>query len=478
MGISKKKILIVEDNEYVLESIKLLLSKEGYDVATASDGLAAIELFKNGQYDLVIADIKMPQMDGMELLQRLKSESPDISVIIMTAFGSIKNAVEAMKMGASDYITKPISSEEIKLVIQKVFEKQDLVTEVKTLREELEGRYKLDNIIGKNQKMQEIYDLILNVSLTDATVLIMGETGTGKELVAKSMHFNSGRKNKPFVPINCSALPETLLESELFGHEQGAFTGAVKQRLGKFELANGGTIFFDEIGDLPPSIQTKLLRVLQEKEFERVGGNQTIKVDVRILAATNKDLSIAIKQGTFREDLYYRINVIPIILPPLRERREDIPLLAAHFLEKCCATLKKDITAISQETMNAMISYSWPGNVRELENCIERAVIMTKDNIITDVNLSKEETSLPVQTGTIAPSDGSTVYFDDNRITTLLYEDFISYCEKQYITKTLEKHKGRVGLSAKNAMMDTKTFYRKMKKHAINKKDFKNPNSQ
>lgn len=470
MTISKKKILIVEDNEYVLGSIKALLSKEGYDVATATDGSAAIELFKKRQYDLVIADIKMPQMDGMELLQRLKSETPDISVIMMTAFGSIKNAVEAMKMGACDYITKPISSEEIKLVIQKVFEKQDLITEVRTLREELEGRYKLDNIIGKNQKMQELYDLILNVSSTDATVLIMGETGTGKELVARSIHFNSVRKNKPFVTVNCSAMPEALLESELFGHEHGAFTGAVKQKLGRFELANGGTIFFDEMGDLSPSIQTKLLRVLQEKEFERVGGNQTIKVDVRIIAATNKDLSTAIKQGTFREDLFYRINVIPIILPPLRERKEDIPLLAAHFLEKYCTILKKGIRAISNDSMNAMISYNWPGNVRELENIIERAVIMAKNNIITDINLSKEGAR------TITPSDSLTISFEDNHITELMYEDFIGYCEKQYITKALEKHQGRVDLSAKSAMMDTKTFYRKMKRHDINKKDFKKPN--
>ncbi len=470
MSVSKKKILIVEDNEYVLGSIKLLLSKEGYDVTTATDGPAAIELFKKRQYDLVIADIKMPQMDGMELLQRLKNESPDISVIMMTAFGSIKNAVEAMKMGACDYITKPISSEEIKLVIQKVFEKQDLITEVRTLREELEGRYKLDNIIGKNQKMQEIYDLILNVSSTDATVLIMGETGTGKELVARSIHFNSGRKNKPFVTVNCSAMPEALLESELFGHEHGAFTGAVKQKLGRFELANGGTIFFDEMGDLSPSIQTKLLRVLQEKEFERVGGNQTIKVDVRIIAATNKDLSTAIKQGTFREDLFYRINVIPIILPPLRERKEDIPLLAAHFLEKYCAILKKDIRAISNDSMNAMLSYNWPGNVRELENIIERAVIMAKNTIITDINLSKEGAR------TITPSDSLTISFEDNHITELMYEDFMGYCEKQYITKTLEKHQGRVDLSAKSAMMDTKTFYRKMKKHDIDKKAFKKPN--
>ncbi len=467
MGISKKKILIVEDNEYVLGSIKLLLSKEGYAITTTTDGPAAIELFKKEQYDLVITDIKMPQMDGLELLQRLKGEFPDISVIMMTAFGSIKNAVGAMKMGACDYITKPVSSEEIKLVIQKVFEKQDLTTEVKALREELKGRYKFDNIIGKNQKMQDIYDLILNVSSTDATILIMGETGTGKELVARSIHFNSERKNKPFVTINCSALPEALLESELFGHEQGAFTGAIKQRHGKFELANGGTIFFDEMGDLLPSIQTKLLRVLQEREFERVGGNQTVKVDVRIIAATNKDLSIAIKQGTFREDLYYRLNVIPIILPPLRERKEDIPLLAAHFLKKCCTILKKDVRAISQEIMNAMISYNWPGNIRELENLIERATIMAKNNIITDINLSEEGAR------TIAHLDGFTISFDDNHITELMYEDFIGYCEKQYITKALEKYHGRVDLSAKSTMMDTKTFYRKMKKHAINRKDFK-----
>lgn len=462
--IAKKKILLVEDDEYVLGSIKILLNKEGYEVNTALDGLEALGLYRKDSYDLVVADLKMPQMDGIELLKQLKLEFPDVSLIMMTAYGSIRTAVEAMKMGAYDYVTKPVSAEEIRLVIQRAFERQNLIIEIRTLRKELEERFGLDNIIGKSYAMQRVYDLILQVAITDATVLITGETGTGKELVAHAIHHNSKRKNCPFVVINCSALPETLLESELFGHEEGAFTGATKQRIGKFEFADTGTVFFDEMGNLPLSMQTKLLRLLQEKSFERIGGNQTIKVDVRVLAATNKDLNKLSEEGCFRKDLYYRLNVIPIQLPSLKERREDIPLLVTHFIEKYNKVFKKEIKSISQDVLNMMMSYCWPGNVRELENLVERTVIMAKDYVITEIELP-----MPNQKQARERFEDT----DNDQITDNSLEDFLAHYENIYITKLLKRCKGRIDSSAKISGIDVKTLYRKMKKYNINKDIFK-----
>lgn len=462
--IMKKKILLVEDDEYVLGSIKILLNKEGYEVNTALDGLEALDLYRKDSYDLVVADLKMPQMDGIELLKQLKLEFPDVSLIMMTAYGSIRTAVEAMKMGAYDYVTKPVSAEEIRLVIQRAFERQNLIIEIRTLRKELEERFGLDNIIGKSYAMQRVYDLILQVAITDATVLITGETGTGKELVAHAIHHNSKRKNCPFVVINCSALPESLLESELFGHEEGAFTGATKQRIGKFEFADTGTVFFDEMGNLPLSMQTKLLRLLQEKSFERVGGNQTIKVDVRVLAATNKDLNKLSEEGCFRKDLYYRLNVIPIQLPSLKERREDIPLLVTHFIEKYNKVFKKEIKSISQDVLNMMMSYCWPGNVRELENLVERTVIMAKDYVISEIELP-----MPNQKQARERFEDT----DNDQITDNSLEDFLAHYENIYITKLLKRCKGRIDSSAKISGIDVKTLYRKMKKYNINKDIFK-----
>ncbi|TLD40071.1 MAG: Response regulator of zinc sigma-54-dependent two-component system [Candidatus Jettenia ecosi] len=462
--IRKKKILVVEDDEYVLGSIRILLNKEGYEVNTALNGLEALNLYRRESYDLVIADLKMPQMDGIELLKQLKLEFSDVSLIMMTAYGSIRTAVEAMKMGAYDYVTKPVSAEEIRLVIQRALERQNLITEIKTLRKELEERFSLDNIIGKSYAMQQVYDLILQVANTDATVLITGETGTGKELVAHAIHHNSKRKNCPFVVINCSALPESLLESELFGHEEGAFTGATKQRVGKFEFADTGTVFFDEMGNLPLSMQTKLLRLLQEKSFERIGGNQTIKVDVRILAATNKDLNKLSEEGCFRKDLYYRLNVIPIQLPSLKERREDIPLLVTHFIEKYNKVFKKEIKSISQNVLNIMMSYGWPGNIRELENLVERALIMAKDQIISEIELpvsNQKQTRERIED------------IDNNQIIDISLEDFLAHCENKYITRLLKQCKGRIDSSAKISGIDVKTLYRKMKKYNINKDFFK-----
>lgn len=461
----KKKILVVEDDEYVLGSIRILLDKEGYEVNTALNGLEALNLYRKESHDLIIADLKMPQMDGIELLKQLKLEFPDVPLIMMTAYGSIKTAVEAIKMGAYDYVTKPVSAEEIRLVIQRAFERQNLITEIRALRKELEERFSLDNIIGKSHAMQHVYDSILQVAGTDATVLITGETGTGKELVAHAIHHHSKRKNCPFVVINCSALPESLLESELFGHEEGAFTGAIKQRIGKFEYADTGTVFFDEMGNLPLSMQTKLLRLLQERYFERIGGNQTIKVDVRVIAATNKDLNKLSEEGSFRKDLYYRLNVIPIQLPSLKERREDIPLLVTHFIEKYNKVFKKEIKSISQNALNIMMSYSWPGNVRELENLVERAIIMAKDHVITEVELP-----MPHQKHTEEKCGD----IDNGQIIDGSLDDFLAHYEKIYITRLLTQCKGRIDSSAKISGIDVKTLYRKMKKYNINKDIFKN----
>ncbi|MDR4504865.1 MAG: sigma-54 dependent transcriptional regulator [Candidatus Scalindua sp.] len=464
MAKNKKKILVVEDDEYVLGSIKSVLDDEGYNVKTASNGLEALSFYRKTPYALVISDLKMPQMDGFELLKQLKDEYPDVSLIMMTAYGSVRTAVEAMKIGAYDYLTKPFSAEELRLVVSRVFEKQNLIIENRALRKELEERFGFDNIIGKSHRMRQVYDIVTQVADTDATVLITGETGTGKELVAHAIHHNSNRKDSPFVIMNCSALPETLLETELFGHEEGAFTGAVKQRTGKFEHADKGTVFFDEMSNLPLSMQTKLLRLLQEKSFERIGGNQTIKVDVRVVAATNKDLNKLSEEGNFRKDLYYRLNVVPIQLPSLRERREDIPLLVSHFIEKYNKAFKKDIKSISQNALTILMSYHWPGNVRELENLVERSVIMMKGHIINEVDIL-----IPTQKQQTA---GLKEIFD-GRITDSSLEEFLAHCEETYITKLLKRYKGRIDFSAKISGVDAKTLYRKMKKYDINKDSFK-----
>lgn len=460
----KKKILVVEDDEYVLGSIKSILEDDGYKVSTALNGLEALSFYRKVQYDLVLSDLKMPQMDGFELLKQLKLEFPEVFLIMMTAYGSVRTAVEAMKIGAYDYLTKPVSAEEMRLVVQRVFETQNLIIENSALRKELKERFSFNNIIGKSHRIQQVYDLIMQVADTDATVLITGETGTGKELIAHAIHHNSNRKDSPFVIINCSALPESLLETELFGHEEGAFTGAIKQRTGKFEFANKGTVFFDEMSNLPLSMQTKLLRLLQEKSFERIGGNQTIKVDVRVIAATNRDLDKLSEEGGFRKDLYYRLNVIPIQLPTLRERREDIPLLVTHFIEKYNKAFKKDIKSISQDALNIVMSYHWPGNVRELENLMERAVIMVKGHIINELDIL-----IPTQKQRM---EGLEEMFD-GRITDNSLEEFLAHCEKTYITKLLKQYKGKIYSSAKISGVDTKTLYRKMKKHNINKNIFK-----
>ncbi|MBC8462246.1 MAG: sigma-54-dependent Fis family transcriptional regulator [Deltaproteobacteria bacterium] len=391
-------ILIVDDEKNYLVILEALLAPEGYEIITEDNTVNALRLIREADLDLVITDMRMPGMNGMELLEEAKKIDPELPVIMMTAYGTIEKAVEAMKKRAYDYITKPFRNEELKLTVKKALEFYRLKKENRLLSDALSDRYKYGNIIGKSQPMLKIYEMIGKVAPSKASVMITGPSGTGKELIAKAIHYNSPRKNRPFISINCGALTETLLESELFGHERGAFTGAVAMKKGRFELADGGTLFLDEVGEMSPSLQVKLLRVLQEMEFERVGGTKTIKVDVRILAASNRRLKEDVDKATFREDLFYRLNVVHIEVPPLKERVEDIPFLVAHFVEKFRSSNKKKIE-LAPEVWKALYTYPWPGNIRELENTIERAMVMSSDESITlkdlpDYVISQEEETI------------------------------------------------------------------------------------
>ncbi len=380
MVTNNKTILIADDDESLRRIIEYNLSNKGYRIFLADDGEEALNIFKSEDVDIVITDIKMEKVDGLELLEEIKRLKSNALVIMITAHGSIETAVRAMKLGAYDYITKPFDRDELQIMVEKALSLQSLMSENIRLRQELADRFSLDNIMGASSKMKRIYDMVARVAKSDSTVLIQGESGTGKELIARAIHFNSSRAKKPFITINCSAIPENLMESELFGHVKGAFTGAVKDKAGKFEAADGGTIFLDEIGDIRKDLQVKLLRVLQEKSIDKVGSTQDINVDVRVIAATNILLETAIEEGKFREDLFYRISVIPILLPPLRERKDDITLLVQHFMTKHGG---KDCKMLP-EVLDILNRYDWPGNVRELENIIERAIVLKKeDNVIS-----------------------------------------------------------------------------------------------
>ncbi len=375
-------ILIVDDEKNYRLVLEALLTPEGYEIVTANNGADALQMVSDGDIDLVVTDMKMPGMSGMELLESCKKVKPEIPVVMMTAFGTIEMAVEAMKKRAFDYITKPFQNEQLKMTVGKALENFRLVKENRMLSQALSDRFRFDNIIGKSKPMRKVFDLISKVAQTKASVLITGPSGTGKELIAKAIHHNSPRKDRPFISINCGALTETLLESELFGHEKGAFTGAVAMKKGRFELADGGTLFLDEVGDMPPQLQVKLLRVLQEMEFERVGGTRTIKVDVRVLSASNQNIKEDVANETFREDLFYRLNVIQIEVPSLKERLDDVPLLINHFIEKYRTEAGQKFE-LSPEARKMLYGYAWPGNVRELENVIERAVVLNSDGFIT-----------------------------------------------------------------------------------------------
>jgi len=390
----KVKILVVDDEAIIRDSLHDWLSDVGHQVLTAENGPQALEIIEKEKPGIAIVDLVMPGMDGIELLKRAKEISSGIEVIIITAYGSIPTAITAMKEGAYDYIEKPFCPERAELLIEKLMEHQRLIEENISLHQKLEERYRFENIIAKSPKIQQVIEVIKVVAKSNATVLITGDSGTGKELVARAIHSQSYRKDKPFVAVSCAALPESLLESELFGHEKGAFTGAHAQRRGKFEGANRGTLFLDEIGEMSANIQVHLLRVLEEKEFSRVGGNELVKVDVRVISATNKNMKQAIADGQFREDLYYRLNVVTIELPPLRERKEDIPLLAQHFLRKFAGENQKEITSFSPGATDFLLKYEWPGNVRELENAVERAVILAKNSYIELTDLPQESLTL------------------------------------------------------------------------------------
>jgi DNA-binding NtrC family response regulator len=389
------RILFIDDEPGSRESLTLLLKREGYRIDAVSDGEGAIDLLAGHSYDVIITDLFLPGVSGIDILKHVKENYLPCNVILITGNASAETAVEAMKEGAFDYITKPLNFDELKLLVAKAVEKSRLIAENRYLRQQLRGKYKFDNIIGNSPAIQSVFSRMEKILHTDSTVLILGESGTGKELVARAIHFNGSRKEKPFIAINCGAIPSELLESELFGHVRGSFTGAIADKPGKFELANRGTIFLDEIGTMPPQLQMKLLRVLQEQEVERVGSSQKRKLDVRVISATNSDLEQRVATGEFREDLYYRLNVIPIHLPPLRERFEDIALLARHFLHKICVDMKRPLMELTGDALKALEAHSWPGNVREMENVIERSVALTDGDIIDRCDLPQQIADLP-----------------------------------------------------------------------------------
>ncbi len=383
----KSRILVVDDEESIREFLEIMLKKEGYDPTCVEDGQKAIEMFKKKSFDMIISDMQMPNMTGIELLRKIREQDSDVLFMMITAFGTTETAVEAMKLGAYDYITKPFKIDEVRINIANALRSRNLEFENRTLKKELKVEYSFQSLIGNSESMHRIFDMIKRVSQTPTNILITGESGTGKEMIAKAIHYNGPLKDKPFVPINCGAIPESLMESEMFGHKKGSFTGAVADKVGMFEVADGGTLFLDEIGELPVSIQVKLLRAIQERVIRKVGGIDDTEVNVRIIAATNRDLQEMVKEESFRQDLYYRLNVINIHSPPLRERREDIPLLANHFLKKYNERLGKNIGAISHEASEQLQKYSYPGNVRELENIIERTVALEGGGIILPESL-------------------------------------------------------------------------------------------
>ncbi len=456
------RILIIEDNDTMREGIAEVLSSEGFAVHSASNGQAGLAAFSQEPFDIVITDYKMNPIDGMAVLKRVRELFLDTEVIMITAFGSVEIAVEAMKNGASDFITKPFSPDELVIKIRKIIQvcmerKQFVKTneENQYLRSEIEDRFNFGEIIGRSLRMQEVYELVRKSSEADSSVLIYGESGTGKELIARAIHANSGRKDKPFIRVNCAALTETLLESELFGHEKGAFTGAIKSKKGRFELADTGTIFLDEIGDISLNLQVKLLRVLQEREFERVGGEVTLAVDTRIITATNRNLQQAIKSGTFREDLYYRLHIIPILLPPLRERKDDIPMLVDFFIRRFEKELAKDRFSVSPEALDILLRYDWPGNVRELENVIERAVVLSNSPELTAADFS------------MLDNISGSFYFPLEDIEKTGLDSALERIEKTLIEQALQKSQGNKSEAARILGVKTSAFFYKMEKYGL-----------
>jgi DNA-binding NtrC family response regulator len=458
-------VLIVEDEENARNKLQALLQSDpSIRVDATRDGDQALQRLLENNYSILITDLRMPRLDGMQLLKEVQRRGLPVTVIVTTGYGSIDEAVQATRMGAYDFLTKPIDVDNLRLVLQRALRDRALQDEVAMLRSQLQTRYQFHNVLSKNPKMHAAFELIANVAHTTTTVLIEGETGTGKEQVARAIHQASVGRTGPIVAVNCAALPENLLESELFGHEKGAFTSAIASRKGRFELADGGTILLDEIGDVPASMQAKLLRVLQERQIERVGGQQAIEVDVRVIAATNRSLQKLVKEGKFREDLYYRINVVKIDLPPLRDRPEDIPLLAQHFAEKY-APPSKPPKAISPQAMEALLNYRWPGNIRELENAIERAVVTSRDNFIQVGNLPREVLEPPAPRGPFI--------IDLDKPLPDLLREVTAKVEQQYIKKALKKSRGNVGRCARICGLSRRSISAKIAEYKLEKASFK-----
>jgi DNA-binding NtrC family response regulator len=460
----RRRVLIAEDSEATRQQLKKLLETTlAIQVDAVSDGSQALKALTAQPYSILITDLNMPRVDGRQLLQEIQKRSLPVTVIVTTGFGSVEDAVQAMQLGAYDFLTKPLDVQHLSLVVERALRERSLQDEVEELRRQMNDRYAFHNILSKNPRMHAVFELIGHVAQSVTTVLIEGETGTGKEQVARAIHGASILRTGPLVAVNCAALPENLLESELFGHEKGAFTSAVNQRHGRFEMANGGTIFLDEVGDVPMPMQAKLLRVLQERRFERVGGTESIEVDVRVMAATNRSLLRLVQEGKFREDLYYRLNVVKIDLPPLRERAEDIPLLATHFAQKYARSNERP-KQVTPEAMEVLLAHSWPGNIRELENAIERACVTSRDEFIRPENLPRELTAPPRSRGL------SNV--DIKRPLAELVAEMTADLERRYLRRMLKKCRGNIGRCAKLSGLSRRTITDKVALYKIDRKEF------
>jgi DNA-binding NtrC family response regulator len=460
------RILIVDDEEIVIRSCLRILGDSGYVVDAAHDGAQALRQVEETPYDVLILDIKMPKVDGLEVLQRVKEGHPDVDVIMMTGLSQVQTAVKAMKLGAFDYLSKPFDPEELQHVVERALERRQLLQQNRDLKNELSTKYRFENIVGSSAPMQAVYGLIAKCAPTNSTVLITGESGTGKEIIARAIHYNSLRKDQPFVTVDCNTLNENLLESELFGHVKGAFTGAVASKRGMFEIADNGTLFLDELGNMPLSTQAKLLRVIQEREFRPVGSTVNQKTNVRLIAATNRDLKEMVTQGDFREDLYYRINVFPIHAPALRERRDDIPALAFHFLKAFCAELDRPVPQISDAAMSTLVNHDWPGNVRELQSTMQRAVILASDGAIHRTHLGCIIDSAQ-GLGLDVPRTSDEL----KRIKKIAREKSVEEVEKLFIQETLKRNGSNVTKSAEETGMQRSNFQALMKKYNIRVRD-------
>jgi DNA-binding NtrC family response regulator len=459
----KARILVVDDEEIVIRSCLRILGDDGdCEVEAVQDGVAALKKIDDGHYDVLILDIMMPKMDGLEVLRRVKETHPDIDVIMVTGLSQIETAVRSMKLGAFDYLPKPFDPDELKLVVRRALERRQLLQENLELRSEVSSKYRFENIIGASPQMQNVYRLVAKCAPTNSTVMLTGESGTGKELVARAIHYNSLRKDKPFVAVDCNSLSENLLESEMFGHVKGSFTGAVVNKKGMFEVADSGTLFLDEIGNISLSTQAKLLRVIQEREFKAVGDTRTQSANFRLLTATNKDLKAMVADGAFREDLYYRINIFPILIPPLRERRDDIPPLAFHFLRVFSEELSKKVSEFSEGAMSALVHHDWPGNVRELENTIHRAVILATDKVVRQAHLANIIEVLPrLDLDVPRTSD------ELKRIKKVAREKSVENIEKLFVLEALKRNAWNVTRSAEETGMQRANFQALMKKYDI-----------